>query len=161
MQEEFNEIMSKLSENARFALQKGDFYAKSYNRGYMGTEHLLMGILDRDTSAGASILISRGVTLEDIEKKLGKEASDYHTQAYAHIPSHKQCGVGCAAMVVRGKVDEHVLERRPQMAVAQTDEYCRAVVAPQIGDSNKKSVAHKRYRHAYGSVVDYFALAQR
>ena len=32
MQEEFSEIMNKLSENARFALQKSDYYAKRYNK---------------------------------------------------------------------------------------------------------------------------------
>ena len=37
MQEEFSEIMNKLSENARFALQKSDYYSKRYNNGYMGT----------------------------------------------------------------------------------------------------------------------------
>ena len=36
MQEEFSEIMNKLSENARFALQKSDYYAKRYNNGYYG-----------------------------------------------------------------------------------------------------------------------------
>ena len=45
MADEFSEIMGHLSENARFALQKADFYSKRYNQGYMGTEHLLMGIL--------------------------------------------------------------------------------------------------------------------
>ena len=32
MQDEFSEIMNHLSENARFALQKGDFYSKKYAR---------------------------------------------------------------------------------------------------------------------------------
>ena len=31
MQEEFSEIMNKLSENARFALQKADFYSKRFD----------------------------------------------------------------------------------------------------------------------------------
>ena len=56
MQAEFSEIMSHLSENARFALQKADYYAKRYNNGYMGTEHLLMGIMAMDTSTGARML---------------------------------------------------------------------------------------------------------
>ena len=74
MQAEFSEIMSRLSENARFALQKSDFYAKRYNNGYMGTEHLLMGVLAMDTSTAATMLREAGVTVDDVEKSLNKVA---------------------------------------------------------------------------------------
>ena len=74
MQEEFAEIMNKLSENARFALQKSDYYAKRYNNGYMGTEHLLLGIMSMDNSTGAKMLREEGVTTEEIEKALNKVA---------------------------------------------------------------------------------------
>ena len=74
MQAEFSEIMNHLSENAKFALQKSDFYSKRYNNGYMGTEHLLMGILAQDTSTGAEIIRHEGITLDDVEKLLNKVA---------------------------------------------------------------------------------------
>jgi ATP-dependent Clp protease ATP-binding subunit ClpC len=76
MMDEFSEIMSHLSENARFALQKADYYSKRYNQGYMGTEHLLMGILAQDTSTGARVLREQGVNLNELEKVQGKEAVD-------------------------------------------------------------------------------------
>lgn len=74
MQAEFSEIMNNLSENARFALQRADVYSKKYNNGYMGTEHLLMGILAMDVSTGASILRTAGVTVDDVEKALNRVA---------------------------------------------------------------------------------------
>ena len=74
MQEEFSEIMNKLSENARFALQKADFYSKRYNNGYMGTEHLLLGIMSIDMSTGAKMIREEGATLEEVEKALNKTA---------------------------------------------------------------------------------------
>ena len=74
MQEEFSEIMRNLSENARFALQKSDFYSKRYNNGYMGTEHLLLGIMAIDMSTGAKLLREAGATLDEIEKSLNKTA---------------------------------------------------------------------------------------
>ena len=74
MQEEFSEIMNHLSENARFALQKADYYSKRYNNGYMGTEHLLLGIMAMDTSTGAKMIRNGGATLEEIEKALNKVA---------------------------------------------------------------------------------------
>lgn len=74
--DEFSEIMNHLSENARFALQKSDFYSKRYNHGYMSTEHLLMGILAQDTSTGAKILRDEGVNLSEVEKAQGQAPSD-------------------------------------------------------------------------------------
>ena len=74
MNAEFSEIMNHLSENAKFALQKADFYSKRYNNGYMGTEHLLLGILSMDNSTGAKIIREEGASLEEVEKALNKVA---------------------------------------------------------------------------------------
>ena len=74
MQDDFSDIMNHLSENARFALQKADFYSKRYNNGYMSTEHLLLGILAQDTSAGAKFLHDEGVDLDTVEKTMNQVA---------------------------------------------------------------------------------------
>ncbi len=76
MQDEFSEIMNQLSEDARFALQKADHFSKRYNNGFMGTEYLLLGILDQDTSEGARLLFSWNVTLDTLEKSLNKTPVD-------------------------------------------------------------------------------------
>ncbi len=74
MENEFSEMMNRLSENARFALQKADLFSKKYNGGYMGTEHILLGILSQDASEGAKILGKFDVQLDAAEKALGQEA---------------------------------------------------------------------------------------
>lgn len=74
MQEEFSEIMNRLSENAKFALQKSDYFAKRYNNGYMSTEHLLLGIMSMDMSTGAKMLRETGISVDDVEKALNKVA---------------------------------------------------------------------------------------
>lgn len=74
MQDDFNEIMSHLSENARFVIQKADVFAKRYNSGYMATEHLLLGILDMDACTGAHILADEGIELSDVEKQMNQTA---------------------------------------------------------------------------------------
>lgn len=74
MQDEFSDIMNNLSENARFAIQKADYYSKKYNNGYMSTEHMLLGILAQDTSVGAKFLFDEGVDLDLIEKTLNRTA---------------------------------------------------------------------------------------
>ncbi|MBP5512390.1 ATP-dependent Clp protease ATP-binding subunit [Candidatus Saccharibacteria bacterium] len=70
MNDDFNQVAANLSENARFALQKADTYAKMYNQGAVQTEHLLLGILAQDTSTGARLLADEGVRLEDAEKTM-------------------------------------------------------------------------------------------
>ncbi len=74
MNDDFSEIMNMLSENARFAIQKADYYSKRYNNGYMGTEHLLLGILAMDTSTGARLLRDEGVDLDTLEKGINRTA---------------------------------------------------------------------------------------
>jgi len=76
MENEFNEMMNRLSENARFALQKADLYSKKYNGGYMGTEHILLGILAQDASAGAKMLREFDVDLNKAEEALGQTAAE-------------------------------------------------------------------------------------
>ncbi len=74
--DEFTEIMNHLSENARLSIQKADYYSKRYNQGYMGTEHILMGILAQDVSTGAKFLRDEGVNLPEVERAQGKVAVD-------------------------------------------------------------------------------------
>ena len=74
MQDDFTEMMSNLSENARFAIQKADYYSKRYNNGYMSTEHLLMGIVAQDVSAGAHLLAQEGIDIDTVEKSLNRTA---------------------------------------------------------------------------------------
>ena len=76
MQDEFTDIMNHLTENARFALQKADYFSKKYNNGYMGTEHLLLGILAQDTSTASKLLFEDDITLDKVEKALNKPADD-------------------------------------------------------------------------------------
>lgn len=76
MDNDFNDIMTRLSENAKFALQKADLFSKKYGNGYMGTEHILMGIAAQDASRGAQFLRDFDVTLTRLEDALGQEAQD-------------------------------------------------------------------------------------
>lgn len=76
MNDEWSDILNNLTEDASFALQRSDFYAKKYNKGHIRTEHLLLGILAQDTSTGARLLADNGVTLDDAEKQLHAEPEE-------------------------------------------------------------------------------------
>ena len=93
MDSDFSETMNRLSENARFALQKADVFSKKYNNGYMGTEHILLGILSQDVSQGARMLRRYNVTLEGAEKALGQEAVEVNGNSSMAMMSLSEAAV--------------------------------------------------------------------
>ncbi|MGO3701904.1 MAG: ATP-dependent Clp protease ATP-binding subunit [Candidatus Saccharimonadales bacterium] len=71
MSDDFSEFISHLSENARTSLQYADSIARGYGSRYVGTEHLLLGILAQNSSVGAKLLADANVTLNKAELALG------------------------------------------------------------------------------------------
>ncbi len=61
---DFQEFLSHLTNNALQSLKHADAIARSFGSAYVGTEHLLLGVLAQDTSMGSKILEGAGVTLD-------------------------------------------------------------------------------------------------
>ncbi|HUY52980.1 MAG TPA: ATP-dependent Clp protease ATP-binding subunit [Candidatus Dormibacteraeota bacterium] len=61
---DFQDFLNHLTDNAMQSLKHADLIAKSFASPYIGTEHLLLGILAQDNSMGAKILEGAGVSLE-------------------------------------------------------------------------------------------------
>lgn len=59
-----NDFMNNLTENAQASIKHADAIARSFGSAYVGTEHLLLGVLAQDGSIGAKILEEAGVTLD-------------------------------------------------------------------------------------------------
>ena len=49
---------------------------------------------------------------------LGEYATEKYTQTYSHVPRHEDGAVGCAALVVLGEVDKHILVGGVHVTVA-------------------------------------------
>jgi ATP-dependent Clp protease ATP-binding subunit ClpC len=64
MTPDFQEFLNHLTNNALQSLKHADAIARSFGSAYVGTEHLLLGILAQDESMGAKLLEGTGVTLE-------------------------------------------------------------------------------------------------
>lgn len=62
--ESFQEFLNHLSDNALASLKHADAIARAAGSAYVGTEHLLMGVLAQDTSQAAKLLKSVGVTVD-------------------------------------------------------------------------------------------------
>jgi len=63
-QGDFTEFIHHLTDNARSSLQHADSIARSLGSAYIGTEHILLGVLSQDSSVAAKMLASVGVTLD-------------------------------------------------------------------------------------------------
>ncbi len=61
---DFQEFLNHLTENALQSLKHADAIARSFNSPYIGTEHLLLGVLAQETSMGAKVLEGAGITLD-------------------------------------------------------------------------------------------------
>ncbi len=70
MSDEFSEFVSRLTDNARTSLQHADAISRGYGSSYIGTEHLLLGVLSQESSVGAKVLADVGVTLNRAELAL-------------------------------------------------------------------------------------------
>jgi len=70
MPDEFADFITHLTDNARTSLQHADAIARGYGSAYIGTEHLLLGVLAQGSSVAAKVLADAGVTLDRAELAL-------------------------------------------------------------------------------------------
>ncbi len=70
MADDFHEFVAHLTDNARTSLQHADAIARGYGSAYIGTEHILLGVLAQGSSVGAKLLADVGVTLDRAELAL-------------------------------------------------------------------------------------------
>jgi ATP-dependent Clp protease ATP-binding subunit ClpC len=60
---DFQDFLNHLTDNALASLRNADAIARGTGSAYVGTEHLLLGVLAQDGSMGAKLLDGSGVTL--------------------------------------------------------------------------------------------------
>lgn len=70
MADDFAEFARRLTDNARGSLQRAGMIAHAQGSSYIGTEHMLLGVLSQGSSVGAKILADANVTLQRAELAL-------------------------------------------------------------------------------------------
>ena len=70
MADDFADFISHLTDNARTSLHHATLIAQGYGSPYVGTEHLLLGVMAQGASVGAKILADAGVTLDKAQSAL-------------------------------------------------------------------------------------------
>lgn len=61
---DFQDFLNHLTHNALHSLKHADAIARSFGSAYVGTEHLLLGVLAQDGSMGSKVLEGAGITLD-------------------------------------------------------------------------------------------------
>lgn len=61
---DFQDYLNHLTDNALASLKHADDIARQMGSAYVGTEHLLLGLLAQQSSVGSKMLSARGVNLE-------------------------------------------------------------------------------------------------
>lgn len=70
MPENLNDFINNLTDNARGSLQHAEITARRLDSPYIGTEHLMLGVLAQETSVGAKLLADAGVTLHKAQQAI-------------------------------------------------------------------------------------------
>lgn len=61
---DFQEFISHLTENAMISLKQADQLARTQGAAYVGTEHILLGVLSQSSSVGAKMLDGVGINYQ-------------------------------------------------------------------------------------------------
>lgn len=70
MADKFYDFSAQFTDHARNSLQRAELIAKGLGSSYIGTEHLLLGVLSQPSSVGAQLLQEAGVTLDRAQTAL-------------------------------------------------------------------------------------------
>lgn len=70
MDQDYQAQFDRFTENAKKSLENADSLAQNMGSNYIGTEHILLGVLQQESSIGAKILRNAGVTMNKAQMVL-------------------------------------------------------------------------------------------
>jgi ATP-dependent Clp protease ATP-binding subunit ClpC len=79
-------VFERFTERARQVVVLAQAEARALNHNYIGTEHLLLGLLRKEEGVGAKVLESLGVTLEEVRAQVARIVGHGEEVASGTIP---------------------------------------------------------------------------
>jgi len=79
-------MFERFTEKARKVVVKAQDEARYLKQNYIGTEHLLLGIIDENDGIAAKVLVEMGITLEEIRAAVKNVITEGSSESYEHIP---------------------------------------------------------------------------
>ena len=64
--EDFQEIISRMSEDSQKSLERADFFSQEFKTGYIGIEHILLGILENRESSASILAYEYNLKFDDL-----------------------------------------------------------------------------------------------
>ncbi len=79
-------MFEQFDEGARQVVKIAQEQAVTLNLHYVGTEHLLLGLLSGDEGVAGKVLVSAGIAHEDAQELVLKAAPRGNTSSVGHVP---------------------------------------------------------------------------
>jgi ATP-dependent Clp protease ATP-binding subunit ClpC len=81
-------MLPKSSKRVARVIQLANDFAREYEQEYVGTEHVLLAILEEGTGIGARVLAERGITAEKLRMQVDKlvRKSMEETWVFGRLP---------------------------------------------------------------------------
>ena len=79
-------MFERLTERARQVVVLAQDEARALKHNYIGTEHLLLGLLRQEKARAAHVLESLGITVEEVRYQVARLIGQGHEVTQGHIP---------------------------------------------------------------------------
>ena len=79
-------MFERFTERARKVVVRAQDEARFLKQNYIGTEHLLLGLIGEKEGIAAKVLVSLNISLEDIKNAIRESVTEGTSEAYEHIP---------------------------------------------------------------------------
>jgi len=79
-------VFERFTERARQAVVQGQAEARGFKHNYIGTEHILLGLLCVEEGLAAEVLASLGVSLEDVRQRVSAIVGEGEDVPSGQIP---------------------------------------------------------------------------
>ena len=79
-------MFERFTERARKVVVKAQDEARLLKQNYIGTEHLLLGLIDEVDGIAARTLVEMGLSLDEIRAAVKSVVTEGSSESYEHIP---------------------------------------------------------------------------
>lgn len=79
-------MFERFTERARKVVVRAQDEARFLKQNYIGTEHLLLGLIDEKEGIASKVLMELGVSLEEIRAAVKDAVTEGSSETYEHIP---------------------------------------------------------------------------
>src|SRR4030043_922584 len=80
------QMFERFTERARKVVVRAQDEARFLKQNYIGTEHLLLGLIDEKEGVAAKVLVALNIPLDDIRAAVRDSVTEGSSESYEHIP---------------------------------------------------------------------------